>query len=168
MFSSKKSIFQKLLLQSGVFAMACDGDIHPDEVKLLKDMAATNAHFKKFNHEQELASCVELLQSDPKGSIVRFFADLEKRTLTEDQMKVMADLVVQVVEADDVIMEEELHYLLRLQESLKLTDQQFVALCPAHAQESIDFRDSGKRRHFADNFSKLDFSQLYNSPFMFL
>ena len=116
-----------LLLQTAFACMSCDGDIAPDEVSLIKEMAQKNM-FGPIDIDTEFASLVAEINQKGKRFLKEYITTLANAELTEAQEISVANVAVQTIRADKRIEYSEIKFFKIIRSHLKhVTDETLLA-----------------------------------------
>lgn len=122
--------YQRLLLKHAVHAMACDGEVHPDEVSEVRRLVDTTPYFEDVDVGEEMDATVATLRADGAGEVRSGVAALAGADLNRVQKLRVLEVLLSVVSADRVVGDEERSYVGAVREALGLTTADLVTRFP--------------------------------------
>ena len=96
----KKEEFRELLLDSAFFVMACDGEIHDDELKVIRELSKKTAYFEGLDLDARIAALNEELESNSRSACQSYFARLREGGLDSAQQLLVVEVVLRLTYAD--------------------------------------------------------------------
>ncbi|MBR6190205.1 MAG: TerB family tellurite resistance protein [Prevotella sp.] len=144
----------ELLLRTAFACMSCDGDIAPEEVDLIKQMATEKHLFGDIDIDKELDKLVDEINLKGKGFLKQYLISLAEQTLTEEEELEVADVAVQTIRADNVIQYSEIKFFKVLRSNLKVVSDETLL-------EKIDDIDEN---YLAQDI-RADYLQMYDDYF---
>lgn len=160
----KNKEFKKILLKAAFSVMACDGEIHQDEVTEIKKMIKETLYFDGLNYEEELNQSLKELKSKGGQAIEDFFTIVEEAKLNNRQELQLIEVLVKVVEADNKVEESELHFLHKIKNSINLKEEELIIKFPTHVNLLIDIGHYGNKevRIGLQNIDMSNMDDLFN------
>ena len=122
--------YQRLLLTHAVHAMACDGDIHAEEVAAIQRLVRSTPYFEDIDTAAETEGAVATLRSEGSGAIHSAVAALSDADLTAVQQKRLLEVVLSIIQADHVVEDTERAYVGSVRDALGLTTTDLVTNFP--------------------------------------
>lgn len=144
----------ELLLRTAFACMSCDGDIAPEEVDLIKQMATEKHLFGDIDIDKELDKLVDEINLKGKGFLKQYLISLAEQTLTEEEELKVADVAVQTIRADNVVQYSEIKFFKVLRSNLKVVSDETLL-------EKIDDIDEN---YLAQDI-RADYLQMYDDYF---
>ena len=114
--------YQRLLFRTAILVMACDGEIHADEVRELKLAAKSTRYFSGLEFENEMALIRDQLRDDKVGTLREHFRQLSAQSLNPAAALHMLELVLRIVYADQRVHENEIRFCQLLQQILHVPE----------------------------------------------
>ena len=115
------------LIKIGFCSMACDGDIHQDEINILNNIAQKDFYFSGYKISNE----IEILSSDFKVNGIRLIDTVLNEQVvldyTESQKLILIEVAIGIVKADRKIEKEEIDFVNKLIINLKVPSE-FIRL----------------------------------------
>lgn len=128
----KHITFRPLLFEAAFCVMACDGEVHEQELAEIKTITENTLYFDGLDHGEELNRLIQQFQAEGKKHLENFFEQLEQRQLDDVQKERLIEVCLRVITADDKVEDSELQFLQKVKQALGLTDAALVALFPRH------------------------------------
>jgi len=157
----KELKFEKLLFNTAVCVMACDGQIHESEVNELKLIGEKTPYFKELDYENELSKIMSDIKKN-KNIMKLYFNTLKEAELSPVQELLILEVVLRMMYADNRIDENEIKLVKLIKGYLKIPDQIIF-----ERFGKIDFLIKGydeiDQQASLDNFPKVEFTEIKNS-----
>ena len=153
----KKELYLKTLF----CCSACDGEIVPEEISLVKSLTEQNELFSDMNIEETLNKYVSEINTIGKIFLKSYLNEIQESNLDEqDQIKLL-DLAIKMIEADNQILYYEVKFFKIIRACLEVSDDAILKelptaedyLLPDICSENNDFEEVG-------NFAPISFSEL--------
>ncbi len=159
----------ELLLKTAFACMSCDGDIDPEEVKLIKQMSDEQHLFGDIAISEKLDTLFQEINSKGKDFLKQYFRELSDAELDEESEIRIADVAVRTIRADNVIKYSELKFFKIIREHLthvsdktllkkvENIDEQYLAkdIRPSYMQLYEDYFNSVELPKFEVNLSAI-------------
>ena len=145
--------FNELLLCTAFACMACDGEIAPQEVALIKSMAIDKSLFGTIDIDRELTNLAADINDKGKAFLKTFLQRLTMITLSEHEELDILRVAVKTIQADNKIEYSEIRFFKILRSNLKVNDQTIL-----DEVEGVD------ETYLAQDI-KADYIQLYEAYF---
>lgn len=144
----------ELLLRTAFACMSCDGNIAPEEVELIKQMAINNHLFGDIDIDKELDNMVGEINIKGKRFLKQYLISLSEQSMTEEEELEVADVAVQTIRADKKIEYSEIKFFKVLRSNLKVvTNEQLL--------EKID----GIDENYLSQDIQTDYLQMFDDYF---
>ena len=108
----------ELYLKTAFCCMACDGDIAPEELELIREYTSNNELFLHLDVESKLNEYVA--EINQKG--VLFLKDIANLSLTEMQELNIVRIAIQMIEADNKVEYSEVYFFKKIRLNLNISD----------------------------------------------
>ena len=145
---------QKILLDSAICALACDGEIHEKELRELKLIVEQAQYFKGFNGRELIRGLIDTVQKDGKKFLSEYFAALDAAELTPVQV------ILRIVNADERIDDNEKTFVQLVRAKFRLYDeiivQRFGHIPFLTLREQIELSESNEQMEYARILSKFN------------
>lgn len=151
--------FTELLLETAFSVMACDGDIDPQEIKLIRELDNNENLFQMDDLDSKLDSLLERINKEGQGFLKTFFNNLEKADLNKEQELKLVDTAIKMIEADDIILFSELKFFKIIKSYISLTDEEILEKF-SHVN---DIEDYVAQDIFTENYLEKITSDYFNN-----
>jgi uncharacterized tellurite resistance protein B-like protein len=115
--------FKKLVLRTSFAVMACDGEIHPSEVKELRQISLGTKYLEGVDVDAELNAITAEFNSKKRLFFRENFKNLVEAQLAEGEKLIVMDVVLRMISADDRVDENEAKFLRALKKRLELSEE---------------------------------------------
>ena len=112
----------ELLLKTAFACMACDGDIAPEEIELIKNLDEGGHFFVGINVDKELNSMVEDLNESGKSFLKKYLNTINEAKLNEDDAVKVLDIAAKMIKADNIIQYSEIKFFKVIKANLNVSD----------------------------------------------
>ena len=144
----------ELLLRTAFACMACDGDIAPEEVQLIKDYAKDSNIFGDIDVDKELDLLLKEINSKGKRFLKEYLSKVYEATLNEEEKIQLLNVAVRMIRADNVIEYSEIKFFKVIRSNLKAVNNDTIL-------EKVD----GITEDFLAEDIRADHLQLYDDYF---
>lgn len=120
----------EIYLLTAFVCSACDGDIAPKELALVKDWSDKSNLFGDIDVEAKLNEYVESINKYGNRFINEFLLLLEESELSLDEQREIVRIAIEMIEADGLILYSEVKFFKRLRACLNITDEEILAILP--------------------------------------
>ena len=120
----------ELLLKTAFCCMACDGEIAPEEIQLVKKITEHSELFSNLNVEKELNAFIVQINEQGKAFLANYIQEVANATLTTQEELQLIKLAIQTIEADENIEYSEISFFKRIRAKLKISDDEILAVLP--------------------------------------
>ena len=117
---------QKLLLQTAVCTIACDGEIHEMEIAELHSMVSQAAYFKDFSGQEMLDEMLESVKRKSAEFFHEYLANLKLADLSPVQELLVLEVLLRIVYADERCDENEALFFQLVRSRMRLRDEMVV------------------------------------------
>ena len=115
--------FKKLLFETAFCVMACDGSIDDLEIQEMKKIDSNTSYFSDIDLSDELDNLINDLQNKNVKIVKRLFDSLRENTLTVTQELLVLEITMRIMNADNVIVDNETRFLDLIRSKLDISDQ---------------------------------------------
>lgn len=150
----------ELFLKTLFCCSACDGDIAPEEIELVKNFSRSVDLFKGMQVEESLNIYVEEINEQRKNFLRKYLNELSDAELDEkDQIK-LVDFAIKMIEADNIIQYSEVKFFKKIRNRLTITDDVILEKIP-NCEEYLlpDILDEDKDFEEVGNFAPISFRE---------
>lgn len=121
---------QELYLKTVFSCMACDGDIAPEEINLVKKLAEDTDLFGGLDVESVINGYVSAINQDGRAFLKQFLNDVASAELSEEEQMNIVDLAFKTILADNVIEYAEVKFFKKIRVRLSISDEAILAKYP--------------------------------------
>jgi len=121
---------QELYLKTVFSCMACDGDIAPEEVNLVKKLASETELFGQLDVESKINSYVAAINKDGRAFLKSYLNDVAEAELSVEEQMNIVDLAFKTIIADNVIEYAEVKFFKKIRARLSLSDEAILERHP--------------------------------------
>ena len=115
--------FKKLLFKTAFCVMACDGTIDDSEIQEMKKIDLNTSYFSDTDLSQELDNLIKSLRDKNIKIIKGLFDSLRENKLTLTQELLILEVAIRIINADEVIDENEIRFLNLIRSKLEIGDK---------------------------------------------
>lgn len=110
--------------------IACDGDIVPEEVNMIKVIATQIPEMRGIEIEAMLNIYVSEINKDGVLFLKKYLNELSKEELTEEEQLLLIALSIKMIEADSRIEYSEIKFFKKIRARLSVSDEQILEQHP--------------------------------------
>lgn len=121
---------QELYLKTMFCCMACDGDIAPEEIKMVKAIAMQIPILKGLDIESILNTYVSAINQNGSLFLRKYLNELPEEDLTQEEELKVIELSIKMIEADSRIEYSEVKFFKKIRSRLSVSDEQILAQHP--------------------------------------
>ena len=119
----EKKDFKNLLFKTVFCVMACDGSIDDLEIQEMKKIDLNTTYFSDTDLSKELDNLINELKDKNTKIIKSLFDSLRKNTLTITQELLILEVTMRIINADEIIDENEVRFLNLIRSKLDIGDK---------------------------------------------
>lgn len=147
---------QELYLKTVFSCMACDGDIAPEEVELVKRLTSETDLFGQLDVEKVINDYVSAINQNGQSFLKQYLNDISSAELSEKEQIEIVDLAFKTIMADNVIEYAEVKFFKKIRMRLSLSDDAILANFP----DKEDFLLPDINVAEAPNWSNIQFTTI--------
>lgn len=121
---------QELYLKTMFCCMACDGDIAPEEIQMIKAIAIQTPILEGLDMENILNTYVLAINQNGILFFRKYLNELSEEKLTSDEELQIVELSIKVIEADNNVEYSEVKFFKKIRARLSVSDEQILAKHP--------------------------------------
>lgn len=121
---------QELYLKTVFSCMACDGDIAPEEIELVKKLASETDLFSGLDVENMINNYVTSINQNGRAFLKSYLNDIAEAELNDNEQMNIVDLAFKTIMADNVIEYAEVKFFKKIRVRLSLSDEAILAKHP--------------------------------------
>ena len=123
-------ISQDLLLKTAFCCMACDGDIAPDEIDVLRDFVEKDEAFKGYDVQSEVNKCIVDINDQGVSYLAGYLKEVADADLDDESAIKLVTIAIRMIEADNKIEYSEVRFFKRIRNELKISDDKLYEVFP--------------------------------------
>jgi uncharacterized tellurite resistance protein B-like protein len=152
-------IFNKLLLHTAFCCMACDGEIAPEEIDIIKSMCKQTPTLQNIDLDIEIDRFISEINEDSKRFFKEFIQTVKDKSpdLTEQEEFDLIYVAISVIKANKKIEYSEIKFFKTIRYCLKVNDDAIIA----HFSETVDEIEWFLGEDIKTNISLEEISQQY-------
>lgn len=147
----------ELYLKTLFCCSACDGEIAPKEMSLVKELSLNDSTFDGLDAEKILNAYVEKINEQGSLFLKNYLSEVANATLSDEQQIKLIEFAIRMIEADNQILYSEVKFFKKIRNRMGVSDESILAklpnfedyLLPDILVEEKDFEEVGK---FLQNF----------------
>ena len=151
---------KELYLKTLFCCSACDGEIAPEEISLVKQLSLNDSAFDGLDVENILNSYVERINNQGSIFLKDYLNEVDNASLTDDEQVKLIEFAIKMIEADNQILYSEVKFFKKIRNRMSVSDESILAklpnsedyLLPDILVEEKDFEEVG-------NFDKISFTE---------
>jgi len=120
----------ELYLKTVFCCIACDCDIAPEEIDLVRNLANNYEAIKELDVESLLNKWIEEINSKGASFLRSYLSDLAESELTDEEQLDIIDLAIKAIEADNRIEYSEVKFFKKIRFRLQISDEAILARHP--------------------------------------
>lgn len=141
----------ELYLKTLFCCSACDGEISPEEVSLVKKIVLADIKFEDMDVETLLNSYVEKINGQGEIFLKDYLNEVAAADLSEGEQLKLVELAIDMIEADNQILYSEIKFFKKIRSRLSVSDEYILKnipdcedyLLPDISSEDKEFEDVG-------------------------
>ncbi len=150
----------ELLLKTAFCCMACDGEIAPEEIQLVKRITEQSELFSCLDVEKELNAFIAQINEQGKAFLSSYIQEVANATLTTQEELQLVKLAIQTIEADENIEYSEVSFFKRIRAKLNISDDEILAELPDKEDYLLpDIIDKSDDLWSSVSFSEIKFTE---------
>lgn len=120
----------EIYLLTAFVCSACDGDIAPREITLLKNWTDKSGLFGGIDVESKLNEYVESINKYGSRFIKEFLLLLESKDFTHEEQLEIIRIAIEMIEADGLILYSEVKFFKKLRSCMSISDEDILNVLP--------------------------------------
>lgn len=118
----------ELFLKTAFCCMACDGEIAPEELELVKHFAAFASYFKDIDVQSNLNKYVAEINERGAQFLFEYLKSITTSSLNQQQEKDLALIAIKMILEDNKIEYSEISFFKKIRAELKLSDEALLEI----------------------------------------
>lgn len=121
---------KELYLKTLFCCCACDGEIAPEEIKLIKALVDSESVFTNEDIEGSFNEYIKEINQQGKAFLRGFLDELSDCELSDDEQLTLVELAINMLEADNQVVYSEVVFFKKIRARLSITDEKLLAKLP--------------------------------------
>lgn len=113
---------KELLLKTAFCCMARDGDIAPDEIRLLNDFVSDDQFFFGLDVQTVINQYIVEINETGSAFLASYLKELNEAQLDDVAAVQVLDIAMRIIEADNVVEYSEISFFKNIRNQLKVSD----------------------------------------------
>lgn len=126
----EKVQFEKLLLRTAFYFMACDGDIDPEELKLIREMGEESQLFGDIDLNADLDKMLGDINALGGQFLINYFTELSEADLTDEEQIQLIKISIDTINADNKVEYSEIKFFKIVRDKLSVDDHDILDVMP--------------------------------------
>lgn len=118
----------ELYLKTAFCCMACDGEIAPEELELVKHFASSAYYFKDIDVQSNLNKYVAEINERGVQFLFEYLKSITTSSLNQQQEKDLALIAIKMILGDNKIEYSEISFFKKIRAALKLSDEALLEI----------------------------------------
>ena len=157
----KNMNISEIYLLTAFVCSACDGDIAPEEVALVKKWSEKNNQFGDIDVQSKLNDYVRSINKNGSIFLRDYLQNLKNNKLSKEEQIEIIRIAIEMIEADGQILYSEIKFFKKIRPCLSLTDEEILEVMPD--KEDFLLPDIKTTEFFFDDeikFEEINFSNI--------
>ena len=151
---------KELYLKTLFCCSACDGDIAPEEVNLVKDFSLNEKSFEGFNVEEVINGYITEINKQGKLFLKEYLNEVNDANLSNEEQLKIIELAIRMIEADNQILYSEVKFFKKLRNRLSVKDETILKKYPEYEDYLLpDINSEDKELEDIGNFELIYFAE---------
>lgn len=109
---------------------ACDGEIAPEEVSLVKQISENDRAFDGMDVEGVLNQYVEQINNKGRAFLQEYLRAVGDTNLSDSETLKLIELAVKMIEADQQVLYSEVKFFKKIRSNLRISDSEILKALP--------------------------------------
>lgn len=120
----------ELYLKTIFSCIACDGEIAPEEIQMVRDMSQVEDLFQSLDVEEVINGWIADINEIGAAFLQRFLKEIDTVAMSDDEQLTLVTLAFKAIEADNVTEYAEIKFFKKIRKHLSISDEQILATHP--------------------------------------
>ena len=121
---------KELYLKTLFCCSACDGEIAPVEVSLVKQISENDRAFDGMDVEGVLNQYVEQINNKGRAFLQEYLRAVGDTNLSDSETLKLIELAVKMIEADQQVLYSEVKFFKKIRSNLRISDSEILKALP--------------------------------------
>lgn len=120
----------EIYLLTAFACSACDGDIAPEEVTLVKNWSEKSNIFGNLDVETKLNDYVKAINNNGNRFLREYLQNLKNAEFSKEEQIEIVRIAIEMIEADGQILYSEVKFFKKIRPCLSITDEEILDVMP--------------------------------------
>lgn len=120
----------ELYLKTLFCCSACDGEIAPEEVYLVKELSLNDSTFEGMDVENILNSYVEIINNQGFEFLKDYLREVSETKLSDEEQVKLIEFAIRMIEADNQVLYSEVKFFKKIRALLPVSDDTILVSLP--------------------------------------
>ena len=120
----------ELYLKTIFSCIACDGEIAPEEIQMVREISQVEDLFQGLDVEKIINGWIADINEIGATFLQRFLKESDSVTMSDDEQLTLVSLAFKAIEADNVIEYAEIKFFKKIRKNLSISDDYILATHP--------------------------------------
>lgn len=120
----------ELYLKTIFSCIACDGEIAPEEIQMVREISQVEDLFQGLDVEKIINGWIADINEIGATFLQRFLKEIDSVTMSDDEQLTLVSLAFKAIEADNVIEYAEIKFFKKIRKNLSISDDYILATHP--------------------------------------
>lgn len=121
---------KELYLKTLFCCSACDGEIAPEEMSLVKQISENDRAFDGVDVEGVLNQYVEQINNKGRAFLQEYLREVADTNLSDSESLKLIELAVKMIEADQQVLYSEVKFFKTIRSNLRISDSEILKALP--------------------------------------
>lgn len=121
---------KELYLKTLFCCSACDGEIAPEEMSLVKQISENDRAFDGVDVEGVLNQYVEQINNKGRAFLQEYLREVADTNLSDSESLKLIELAVKMIEADQQVLYSEVKFFRTIRSNLRISDSEILKALP--------------------------------------
>ncbi len=120
----------ELYLKTIFSCIACDGEIAPEEIQMVREISQVEDLFQDLEVEEVINGWIADINEIGAAFLQRFLKEIDTVAMSDDEQLTLVTLAFKAIEADNVTEYAEIKFFKKIRKHLSISDEQILATHP--------------------------------------
>jgi len=121
---------EELYLKTIFCCIACDGEIAPEEINLIRELCSNENIFSEIDSEKYINSWITEINEKGEAFLQSYLNEISSVALNEKEQLLLVSLAIKSIEADNRIDYAEISFFKKVRSKLSIRDEAILAEHP--------------------------------------
>lgn len=120
----------ELYLKTIFSCIACDGEIAPEEIQLVREISQDSNLFQGLDVEKKTNDWISNINETGATFLKNYLKEIDSVTMSDDEQLTLVSLAFKAIEANNVIEYAEIKFFKKIRKHLSISDYYILATHP--------------------------------------